>query len=124
MSAAIDFAIVDLPAMLAREVRDFNADGTERPYDGSWHRAVAQVEFTLAEFLSAKGLVDPGVVIERRDDLVIRFSQLTKLGQAFVMSQATERWRGSLDRRKPGAPINADGLERRWKKFREETAER
>lgn len=122
MSAPIDFAIVDLPTMLARDVRDHNADGTERPYDGSWHRDVAEAEFTLAEFLNAKGLVDPSVVVQRRNDLVIRFSQLSKLGQDFVMSQATERWRGSLDRRKPGAPINADGLERRWKKFREETA--
>lgn len=120
MSPAVDFAIVDLQGALSREVRDYDASGQEIPYDGSWRRAVAEAEFVLAEFLAAKGVIDPQVVVGRRDDLVIRFSQLSKAGQDFVMTQATERWRASLDRRKAGSPITSKGLEQRWQKFRAE----
>jgi len=78
---------------------------------------VSEVQFLLAEFLASKGVVAPEVVVRRQRDLVIRFSQLSELGQAFVMSQAVDQWMGALDRRKPGTPITNEGLERRWTKF-------
>ena len=101
MSPAVDFAIVDLQGALSREVRDYDASGQEIPYDGSWRRAVAEAEFVLAEFLAAKGVIDPQVVVGRRDDLVIRFSQLSKAGQDFV-DDASDRAVARLSRSPKG----------------------
>jgi hypothetical protein len=115
-----DFSVVNVPAMLARQVRSYEADGKEITDDGEWHRRGAETLFVLAEFLASKSIVSPEVDVSRRPDLVIRFSQLNEVGRAFVMSQAVDQWMGSLDRRKPGTPITADGLERRWRKFLEE----
>lgn len=112
-----DWSVVNLPAIFARDVRSYDATGHEVPDDGEWHQRAAEAQFVLAEFLASKGVVTREVVVTRRDDLVIRFSQLNELGQDFVTSQAVDRWMGSLDRRDSEKPITDDGLERRWGKF-------
>jgi hypothetical protein len=114
-----DWPVVHLPSVLSRKVTTLDTSGAESPDDGSWHRNVSETHYVLAAFLNSKGLLVPGVDASRRPELVIMHSQLTDLGQAFEESLAIDRWMTSLDRRKAGAPITADGLERRWKKFRE-----
>lgn len=100
-------------------VRSFDEKGREIPDDGSWHRRVSESEFVLAGFLQKKELIAADVAVTRREDLVIRFSQLTPLGQAFIKSGAIDRWMGSLDRARKAAPLTDEGLERRWKRFLE-----
>lgn len=111
-----DWSVVNVPAVLRRKVRRFDAQGLEIPDDGAWHRRVSESEFVLAEFLAGKGLVKTAKV-SRHPDLVLKFSELTPLGQEFIMSQAVEKWRASLDQLGPDEPISPDGLERRWQTF-------
>jgi len=42
---------------------------------------------------------------------------VTEHGKAFDKSLAIDKWMQAFDRRKAGAPITVDGLERRWRKF-------
>src|SRR5689334_6956543 len=105
-----DWPVVHLPSVLSRTVITLDASGKEIPDDGSWHRNVSETHYVLAAFLSSKDLLVPGTDASRRPELVIMHSQLTELGQAFEKSLAIDRWMGSLDRRKPGTPITADGL--------------
>lgn len=112
-----DWTVVNLPSVLERVVRSYDGHGNDVPDDGEWHRTVAEMHYVLAEFLAAKSLIAVDLDVSRRPDLVIRHSQLTEHGKAFEMSLAIHKWMESLDRRKPGTPITADGLERRWLKF-------
>lgn len=111
-----DWDVISLPSVTRRVARDYDAAGNEIPYNGSWHREVSEIYYLLAEFLEAKGLLADGVEVSRQADLVIRWSQLTPLGQRFIRAHKA-KWLTSLDRRKPGQPLDALGLERRWAKF-------
>jgi hypothetical protein len=112
-----DWKVVDLPSVFEREVRSFDATGNAVSDDGEWHRVVSDINYVLAEFLAANSLIAGDLDVSRRPDLVIWHSQLTEHGKAFDKSGAIEKWMQSFDRRKPGSPIAADGLERRWRKF-------
>jgi hypothetical protein len=79
-----DFSIVNIPQVMSRLVRSYDNDMNEIPDDGEWHRSVAETEYVLAEFLVSKGLVAGLNSISRTPDLVIKWSQLTDLGQAFM----------------------------------------
>jgi len=110
-----DFAVVDVPSMLAQKVTIMDDAGQERP-DPDWNQEAADSQFIFAEFLAAKGLLSGNLAVERRPDLVIRWSQLTELGQKFVRS-SFDKWLVSID--KTGTPEikKIEKLERRWVKF-------
>jgi hypothetical protein len=116
-----DWTVVNLPSVFEREVRSYDATGNEIPDDGEWHRIASEIHYVLAEFLAEKSLIAADVDVSRRRDLVIWHSQLTEHGKAFDRSLAIDKWMQSLDRRKTGAPITADGLERRWRRFSQQT---
>ena len=110
-----DFVVVDVPSMLAQKVTIMDDAGQGRP-DPDWNREAADSQFIFAEFLAAKGLLSGNLTVERRPDLVIRWSQLTELGQKFVRS-SFDKWLVSID--KAGTPEikKIEKLERRWTKF-------
>ncbi len=110
-----DFRIVNVPDLLNQKVTTYDAAGNEMPDDGSYQRHGAETQYVLAEFLKAKGLLADGTDCSRRPDLVVMFSQLTEQGQAFAR-YAVHKWMVSMDRA-PHKPVDASGLEKRWKKF-------
>jgi hypothetical protein len=111
-----DFDIVDVPTFLNLRVTTVGADGKEIPDDGELQRRGAEMQYLLAEFLHQKGFLVAGVDVSRRPDLTIKFSLLTEQGQAFVKF-AVPKWMKSLDRASFAKPVDASGLERRWRKF-------
>jgi hypothetical protein len=111
-----DFDIVNVPTFLNLRVTTIGADGTVIPDDGEIQRRGAEMQYLLAEFLHQKGLLVAGVDVSRRPDLTIKFSSLTEQGQAFAKF-AVHKWMKSVDRAGHAKPVDASGLERRWRKF-------
>ena len=111
-----DYSIVDIPSLLRRVVRSYDSDMKEIPYDGAWHREVTETYYVLAELLVSKGLVIGKIRVSRTPDLVIKWSQLTDLGQAFL-NEVLEKWLRSIDRAGMPETTKAEKLERRWRKF-------
>ncbi|MEJ1118918.1 hypothetical protein V9K92_10625 [Phyllobacterium sp. CCNWLW109] len=60
-----DFNIIDVPAMLNTRVTNYDKDGNEVPYDGEWHRSVAETMYVFAEFLSQNALLTTSRQIAR-----------------------------------------------------------
>lgn len=116
-----DFTLISVPWFLNQKVTTYGANGAELPDTGEYQRRGAEIVFVFAEFMKAKGLLNPEVNVTRRPDLELRFSQLTPLGQDFARS-ALRKWMQALDRAGPGKPVTDKGLERHWDKFTRPTA--
>jgi hypothetical protein len=115
-----DFTLISVPWFNPR-VTTHDENGAELPDTGEYQRHGAEIVFVFAEFIKAKGLLNPGVDVTRRPDLELRFSHLTPVGQEFARS-ALHRWMQALDRAGPGKPVTDKGLERHWNKFTRPTA--
>lgn len=111
-----DFTLISVPWFLNQKVTSYDENGAELPDTGDYQRRGAEIVFVFAEFMKAKGLLNPDVNIARRPDLELRFLQLTSVGQEFARF-ALHKWMQALDRAGPGKPITDKGLERRWEKF-------
>ena len=105
-----DFVYLHVPKLLSHYSNP-TAGWTERV------RALAETQFS---FFQANNLLRSD--FERPQHiatLVLRFSDFTEEGQAFLMSQAVERWLASCDRKgTPEAFRDASGLHSRLSKFR------
>jgi hypothetical protein len=113
-----DFRIVDVPGMLSVPAKIRDGDGNEVA-DPDWNRAACETQYVLAELLVAKGLVPARSSVERTPDLIIRWSELSDTGKAFIKSDYT-KWMKSIDRRGTTEAVMAEKLEKRWKKFASE----
>jgi hypothetical protein len=111
-----DFSIVNVPLFLGLKVTTYDADGKIAPDDGEIQRHGAETQYVLAEFLCDKELLLAGVDTSRCPDLIIKFSSLTPQGKAFARF-AVHKWLASVDRAGRAKPVDAAGLERRWRKF-------
>lgn len=111
-----DFKVIDLPGMLSRRVSTRDADGREIPDDGEWHRRVSTRQYVFAELLVTKGLLLEKRSITRTPDLVIRWSELDDVGQAFVKS-AFDKWLKSIDDAHTTEATMIRKLEKRWQAF-------
>ena len=71
--------------------------------DEIWYESVRRQFFALFQFYQDHRLLKVPVVRELGDTdrVLLRFSDFTREGQAFVMSQAPDRWLASFDR--PGS---------------------
>ena len=116
-----DFTLISVPWFLNQKVTSYDDNGKELPDTGEYQRHGAEIVFVFAEFMNAKGLLNSDVDVTRRQDLELRFSQLTTLGQEFARS-ALHKWMQSLDRAGPGKAVTNKGLERHWAKFTRPTA--
>ncbi|QNN65239.1 hypothetical protein H9L12_00880 [Sphingomonas rhizophila] len=116
-----DFVLISVPWMLNQQVTTHDERGNIVPEDGEYQRHGADVVFVFAEFLKAKGLLNPTVDVSRRPDLELRFSELTPIGQQFARF-ALDKWMRSIGRAGLNKPVNDQGLERLWAKFTPKTA--
>lgn len=111
-----DFKVIDVPGMLSVPVSSYDADGNQIPDDGEWHRHVSTSLYVFAELLAAKGLTPGRSVIARSPDLVIKWSELNDVGQAFVKT-AFDKWLRSIDDIRTTEATMVQKLEKRWQKF-------
>lgn len=111
-----DFKVIDVPGMLSVQVSSHDADGNQIPYDGGWHRHVSTSLYVFAELLVAKGLTPGRSAVARTPDLVIRWSDLNDVGQAFVKT-ALDKWLKSIDDVSTIEATMIQKLEKRWQKF-------
>ncbi len=111
-----DFVLISVAWSLNQKVTTYDEHGNELPDDGSYQRHGAEAVYVFAEFLRDRELLNPGVDVSRSPNLELRFSDLTETGQAFA-KYALHKWLQSLDRKGLSHPVDASGLERRWKKF-------
>ena len=99
-----DFNVYNMPGILAREVqRQDPADASKWIRDEQWYSSTRETFYNLFRFFQERQLVVRQLV-ESPDDVdkvVLKFSELTPRGQAFVKSRADERWLMSFDR--PGS---------------------
>jgi hypothetical protein len=99
--SAKDFSLYHMPDMLAREVRRQDpSDAGKWIRDEEWYSAVREKFYNPFMFLQERKLVVRRLVESQGDvdRVVLKFSELTDLGQAFVKSRVDERWLASFDR--------------------------
>ncbi len=111
-----DFKVIDVPGMLSVPVSSYDADGKQIPDDGEWHRHVSTSQYVFAELLVAKGLAPGRSAIARTPDLVIKWSELNHVGQAFVKA-SFDKWLKSIDDTRTPETTMVQKLEKRWAKF-------
>ena len=114
MSVPADYVVVDVPGILAVKATISDEAGV-RP-DPDWNRQAAESQFVFAEFLAAKGLIADGTIVERRPELIVRWKQLSEVGQQFVKNDY-HKWLISIDRSRTTEDKMREKLERRWSKF-------
>ena len=114
-----DFKVVDVPGMLAvkSSISDDNGDWLPDP---EWNREAAESQFVLAEVLAEKRLCSCEIAEGRAPDLVIRWSDLTATGQAFVRGHY-DKWMRSIDRTGMAEAQKRKKLLRRWDQFAKAT---
>lgn len=111
-----DFKVIDVPGMLSVPVSFYDAAGNQVPDDGEWHRHVSISQYVFAELLVAKGLVPGRSAIARTPDLVIKWSELNEMGQAFVKA-SFDSWLRSVDDTRTSEATMVQKLQKRWEKF-------
>lgn len=120
--SAQDFNVYNMPEMLGRVVQKQDSNHPEKLIrDESWYRVTRETFFYLFKFLQDKELARRKLVtaMEDVDSVVLRFSDLTVEGQAFVKSRADERWFSSLDRSgSKKKPFDVSYLEKQLEKLR------
>ena len=112
----VDFKVIDVPGMLSVSVTSYDVNNNEIPDDGAWHRHLSTGQYVFAELLVAKGLVPGRASVERSPSLVIYWSELNGVGQAFVKA-AYDKWLKSVDDPRTTEAVMIKKLERRWQKF-------
>lgn len=116
-----DFTLISVPWMPNRRVSTYVAQGVEVADTGEYQQHGAEVVFVFAEFMKAKGLLQPDVEVVRRPDFELQFSQLTTEGQEFARF-ALDKWMRSVNRAGLTKIVTAQGLERLWAKFEAKAA--
>lgn len=122
VSGEQDFVVHNMPAMMSRQVkRQADTDPNKWIVDESWHESVRETYFHLFLFLQDYGLVRRKIVSRPSDvdAVILRLSDFTDEGRAFVMAQVPHKWLASFDR--PGSrKLRSDVsyLERELKKQR------
>jgi hypothetical protein len=111
-----DFKVIDIPAMLNVPVSSYDENGNRMPDDGEWHRHVSTSLYVFAELLVLKGLIPGRSTVSRTPDLVIQWSELNEIGQAFVR-EAFDAWLKSIDDVRTTEAVMIRKLEKRWQKF-------
>lgn len=112
-----DFKVIDVPGMLSVPVSSWDADGNQIPDDGEWHRHVSTSQYVFAELLVAKGLAPGRSAIARTPELVIKWSELNDVGQAFVKA-SFDKWLKSIDDTRTPEATMVQKLEKRWQNRR------
>lgn len=110
----MDFNVVDVPAMLAQKVTISDEYG-ERA-DPDWNREFAESQYVFAEFLFAKNLISSDLEVSRTPNLIVRWSDLNSIGQAFVKTHY-HKWLTSIDKSGTTEFQMQDQLSKRWVKF-------
>ena len=116
---SLDYKVIDMPSTMSTEVKMLSS-GSDKLWvrDDGWYDQVRDIYSNLIKFLAEKNLVTSNIDLSLVDEAVIMFSDLTEVGQALVLSGATDNWLGSFDR--PGtnkSPSNIDSLVRALKKL-------
>jgi hypothetical protein len=102
VTKAKDFIAFNVPGMLSRKVTIYdNADPTIGRRDDGWYERVATRYRAVSEFFATNELLRNPEKLPTADQMVLRLSDFTALGQEFVMSGAADRWLASFDR--PGS---------------------
>ena len=99
---AFDYTVLDMPTHLGRTVlvQDSN-DETKWVRDDKWYEETRVVFRSLYDFFILNNLLvraNPTLTI---DELVLRFSDFTPVGQQLLKSGAVDNWLESFDR--PGS---------------------
>lgn len=110
-----DFIYLNLPGLLKKRMLK---DGESVEIPGYRERTLIWTGI-VTQFLKENELVvsDASLWNAKDDELVLRFNELTKLGQEFIMSQAVERWLSSWDRETKKNPNVLPSLEKLQKRF-------
>jgi hypothetical protein len=117
-----DYIVYNMPAMLGRAVTCPDpSDPNKWIRDESWYNSVRRTFFALFKFFQAHGLLKSAVVsdIATTDQVILRLSDFTSEGQAFLKTGADDRWLASFDR--PGSKKQRDNvsyLEKQLQKMR------
>ena len=115
MSMGEDFIFIDVGGLNTT----FREDDFPNGGHAEWFRQIAETEFLFVDFLAAKGLLRDAVNHERSGNLVLKWSQLTDLGQEFARAHY-DKWIGTIDKAGVTGLSEAqkvEKLEARWKKF-------
>ena len=99
-----DFKLYNVPAAMQRSVlKQDPADTTRWVRDEDWYAETRETYWELFAFMQDQNLLHRVVVTSPLDvdDVVMHWSDLTETGQAFVRTNAIDRWLRSFDR--PGS---------------------
>ena len=106
----MDFIYLNVPGLLRRYTNP----------SPNWHDIVCAHSNTQLRIFQQNSLINPNADALKVpiNEAVVRFSDLTAVGQAFVKSGAIERWLSACDR-KQSVDAYRDGasLQRRFDKF-------
>jgi hypothetical protein len=106
-----DFIYLNVPGLLNRYTNP----------SPMWKEKVIALAETQIRFFQRNGLIRPDSKALNTDvkEVVLRFSEMTSEGQAFIMSQSVERWMASCDKKGTVAAYKDEaGLEKRLMQFR------
>lgn len=104
LSSGQDFIVHNVPALMSRQVtRPADDDPNKWIKDESWYESVRETLFHLFSFFQNQALLHRKIVARPSDvdAVILRLSDFTDEGQAFVMSQVPHKWLTSFDR--PGS---------------------
>lgn len=120
MTDFIDFKVIDMPTEINRVVQKPDP-GVPHKWirDDAWYERTRKIYVALLVFFRSESLIrSEAALSEHIDDLVLRRSDLTDLGQQLVMSGAIDRWYNRQDRN-PGLSVeDVEYLRKELKKLR------
>lgn len=115
-----DFIVYNMPQMLKRQVMKWDSsDPPNRERDDNWYMSVREKMSKLFEFFETHSLLLLPERLPQVDQVVLRFSDFSTLGQKFLKSGVPDKWLGSFDR--PGSkkkPSDVTYLEKQLAKIR------
>jgi hypothetical protein len=120
MTDVPDFKVIDMPTHMGRVVRRPDPNNPSAWIrDDDWYERDRKKHAALVMFLRSEALIRPEVALsEHIDDLVLRRSDLTDLGQQLVMRGAIDRWYSRHDRNPELSVEDVEYLRKELKKLR------
>ena len=116
-----DFSVIDVPSDLCRSVKRKDVHG-QWVRDDAWYRDILKIYGALLRFFSENGLIRDtalmGASAPPLEELVLRYSDLTDLGQKLVKTGRIDRWLASFDQPGSKKPLgDVEYLERELRKI-------
>jgi hypothetical protein len=94
-----DYVALNVPGLLSRTVKVQDpVDSSKWLPDPTWHEHTKELMAALLFFYRKNKLLKESQNLPPTEQVVLKFSDFTELGQAFLQSGAEDRWLRSFDR--------------------------